>query len=72
MFYCLTHNKQDFVGPIQPSNIISLKIVKDPDAVAGEGLVEWNARNSNRDKVTIRVQALYVSDDHIRIFYPQV
>ena len=68
--FCLTFTKDNFIKTIRPSSIKTLQTVKDDIPVKGEGLVKWIARDINGQKKNIPITALYVPEEHIRLFSP--
>jgi hypothetical protein len=70
--FSLTPFMNDFVGPIRPSPIGSLRGVSASANIAGIGTVEWMIRDLFGVIRAIRTEAYYVPEASIRLFSPQV
>jgi hypothetical protein len=69
--FSLSPNRNDFIGPLQPSPVNVLNGLSGTATVQGVGMVEWTIRDLFGITRKIRAQAFYVPIATIRLFSPQ-
>ena len=67
----LTPNVNDFIGPIEPCDLLQIHGLADASNVSGAGLVKWTVIDVFGCVRTLRTWAYYVPSATIRLFSPQ-
>lgn len=70
--FSVSPRREDFITPLEPSDVLSLRGLNGAVKVFGTGLVEWEVQDARGTVRKLRTKAYYVPSGNVRLFSPQV